>query len=317
MCSDKERSSAEGRLQELAELTPQTLVVIDEASMVDLSTAYELVRRFPRGTRLLLVGDEAQLPPVGFGLVYHRLVGDSTVTERLTTVHRQTVESGIPTVAAAIRDGQMPALPAYAGSGDGVSLLAASAIDLQDAVVAVWDELGGRDNSSLICTATKSGPAGISALNQLLQRRHAEQTGLATVKGFYSHWYCAGDPVVWLRNDYSRGLFNGLLGHVLRAHPDEGLTVQFEGYQETHEVSSEQLIDLALAYAITCHRAQGSQAPAVIVPLYASRVLDPSWLYTAVTRAERQVVLVGDPTVMASALTMPWAARRRCVGMVW
>jgi exodeoxyribonuclease V alpha subunit len=189
---------------------------------------------------------------------------------------------------------------------------------LQAAVVQAWDELGGREAGTLICTATKAGAAGINDLNKLLQRRHAERSGLCTIKGYFSHWYCAGDPVVWLRNDYSRGLFNGLLGRVMSVDPESrGLVVQFDGYEESHEVSTEQLIDLALAYAITCHRAQGSQAPSVIVPLYSSRILDPSWLYTAVTRAERQVVLVGDPAVMEAALAQPWAARRRCVGLNW
>ena len=138
------------------------------------------------------------------------------------------------------------------------------------------------------------------------------------MRGYFSHWYCPGDPVVWLRNDYRLGLYNGLLGCVTSVDPERGgLVAHFDGCDEPHEIGAEQLIDLALAYAITCHRAQGSQAPAVIVPLYSTRVLDPSWLYTAVTRAERQVVLVGDRGAMEEALAHPWAARRRCVGSQW
>jgi exodeoxyribonuclease V alpha subunit len=120
-----------------------------------------------------------------------------------------------------------------------------------------------------------------------------------------------------LKNDYTRGLFNGLLGVVQSADPEQGLEVQFEGFSEVHEIAPEQLVDLALAYAITCHRAQGSQAPAIIVPIYESKVLDPSWLYTAITRAERQVVLVGDLAVLREAVTMPWTAKRREIGLRW
>lgn len=77
------------------------------------------------------------------------------------------------------------------------------------------------------------------------------------------------------------------------------------------------LIDLALAYAVTCHKAQGSQAARVIVPLYETRLLEPSWLYTAITRGERQVVLVGDPDVAAKTLGLPFAASMREVGFCW
>jgi exodeoxyribonuclease V alpha subunit len=77
------------------------------------------------------------------------------------------------------------------------------------------------------------------------------------------------------------------------------------------------LIDLALAYAVTCHKCQGSQAARVIVPVYRSMVLDPSWLYTAVTRAERQVVVVGERSALATALERPWASDRRRVGFDW
>ena len=305
------------RLEQLSDISARTLVVIDEASMLDLSTAFELIRHFPIGARLLLVGDEAQLPPVGFGLVFHRLVSDSSLTIRLNHVHRQTTKSGIPGVSASIRDGTVPTLPDYAGKGDGVSLLAATPETLQASVVRVWENLGGRISGTLICTATKSGVAGTNALNALLQRRHSERDELATVRGFYGHWYSPGDPVIWLKNDYTRGLFNGLLGVVQSADPEQGLEVQFEGFSEVHEIAPEQLVDLALAYAITCHRAQGSQAPAIIVPIYESKVLDPSWLYTAITRAERQVVLVGDLAVLREAVTMPWTAKRREIGLRW
>lgn len=317
--SATEEARAKRRLQELADITSATLVVIDEASMVDLPSAYELVTRMPQGARLLLVGDEAQLPPVGFGLIYHRLVEDGQITARLVKVHRQSSESGIPAVSAAIRKRVLPFLPPYAGRGAGVSHLACGDDALQDNVEKVWEDLDGETGGVLICTATHGGAAGITELNKRLQRRRATLTNVQdALKGVLGHWYCVGDPVVWLRNDYSRGLFNGLLGGVVEIDSEErALEVRFEGYDDPHRIESDQLIDMSLAYAITCHKAQGSQAPVVIVPLYSTRVMDVSWIYTAITRAEKQVVLVGRSEVLAQALERHSAAARRNVGLRW
>lgn len=306
------------RLADLAAFTPETMLIVDEASMVDLPSFHELLRRLPTGARLLLVGDDAQLPPVGFGLVYHKLVDDAAITARLTVVHRQSEASGIPTVAAAIRRGKVPELPDYVGRGEGVYWCNAPPESIVTAIQQVWDDLGGRQSGNLIVTATRSGVAGVRNLNSTLQRRRAEVTELAVIKGVWSYWYSPGDPVVWLRNDYARGLFNGMLGAVTRVDPESrSLSVAFEGEDEVREFSEMDFVDLALAYAISAHRAQGSQAPAVIIPLYRSRVLDPSWLYTAVTRAERQVVLVGERSILGEAVNRTWSAHRRVVGFQW
>jgi exodeoxyribonuclease V alpha subunit len=101
-------------------------VIIDESSMVDLPSLYGLLRRMPQGARLLLVGDERQLPPVGFGLLFHRFVDDSAVTSTLTTMHRQAATTFIPQIAAQIRRREIPRLTAYAGPHAGVVLANAS-----------------------------------------------------------------------------------------------------------------------------------------------------------------------------------------------
>lgn len=305
-------------LQQLAKITPESLVVVDEASMLDLPAAYALARRMPEGARLLLAGDEAQLPPVGFGLIYHPLAKDASITSRLTVIYRQSEVSGIPRVAGAIRDGQMPSMLFYAGAADGVSFLECEEEELAERVLAVWTELGGLKANNLIITATRPGEAGVAKLNRHLHDAHSQSSGMVAVKGHLGQWYCPGDPVVCLKNDYSRALVNGLMGRVRRVNPEDGsILVQFEDCEDAHEITVEQLIDLGLAYAITCHKAQGSQAPAVIVPLYRSVVLDPSWLYTAVTRAERQVVLIGSREILREALGRPWTSARRKVGFRW
>ena len=146
-------------------------------------------------------------------------------------------------------------------------------------------------------------------LNNLCQKAYADGAeGL--VRGYRGQSFAVGNPVLHLRNDYRVGLCNGSLGYIVKA--DEGaqcLVADIDG--RLHEFSGERLDDLDLAYAVTCHKAQGSQCEKVVVPIYQSRLLDPSWIYTAITRAERQVVLVGDLTVFQNALREVPAWRRR------
>lgn len=306
------------QLEKLMAIDSKTLVVVDEASMLDLVSTVQLLRLMPDGARLLLVGDEGQLPPVNFGLIFHRLVQDDAITARLVTVHRQTEESGIPTVATAIRQRTMPTFSAYRGFGAGVSLVECADEVLQSAVLQIWAEVSRQDDEPpLILSPTKDdNDAGVHALNKALHE--ARKGDKDELKGYFGQWFCVGDPVVFLRNDYEKGLFNGLLGKVVRIDLDaELVTVQFDGYEEPHVLMKEQLIDLQLGYALTGHKAQGDQAPVVIIPLYRSRVVEPSWLYTAVTRAQRLVVLVGGSEVIENALSQPRAADRRMVGFEW
>lgn len=314
-----QRQAAAAKLEKLAQITSSSLVLVDEASMLDLTSANALLKFMPTGARLVLVGDEAQLPPVGFGLIYHRLVEDDAITARLAVIHRQTDATGIPMVAASIRNGAIPELASYAGPGDGVSFIEHAGKNLQHKIKEVWEQVSGVDGlAPLIVTATNKGDAGVHALNALLHRAWHESRTLEEMKGHFGQWFTAGEPVTFLKNDYPKGLFNGLLGHVIRIDPDQGtLLAKFEDYDEPHILGDEDLLDLQLAYAITCHRAQGSQAPAIIVPVYATRMLDPSWLYTAVTRAERQVVLIGSREVLMEALLRTRAADRRMVGFKW
>lgn len=314
---DSDRERARKRLVQLAELTPSTMLVVDESSMVDLASLYRLVRYLPPGARLLLVGDEAQLPPVSFGLVFHRLVLDETITARLTVVHRQSEAGGIPEVARFIRRRLAPTLPDYLGPAEGVSIRRCEPASVASEVLAVWEGLGGLGAGTLIVSATWDGDAGVHSLNERLQLRNADR-GQDVIKGHLGQWFSAGDPVMFLRNDYKRSLFNRMMGLVVDVDSEaRALSVRFEGMSDPIEIGADDLIDLALAYAITVHSSQGSQAPAIIIPLYPNRLMDPSLIYTAVTRAERQVVFVGAGEVIEDALARDPASSRRLVGFSW
>lgn len=312
------RAAALRKRAALARINPATLILVDEASMVDVATMYGIVRRMPDGARLLLVGDAVQLPPVGFGLVFHRLVTDDAVTSRLSHVHRQAAATGIPAAAAAVRERRTPEFVEYAGVGDGVSFVEVDGDALDAEVRRVAVELGILEGGAIVVTATNDGAAGVHALNESLHERHVESMGAFPMRALLGRFFSVGSPVIFGRNDYRLGLFNGMLGRVVRTFPDDmAVSVHFEEEAEPRLLAAEHLVDLDLAYAVTCHKCQGSSAPRVVVPVYPSRVVDPSWLYTAMTRGERQVVFVGDPEHFADVLTKKFSADLRRVGLQW
>lgn len=171
----RERDDALSRLASLSEITDRTLVVVVEASMVDLPTMHAIVRSMVPGSRLLLVGDEAQLPPIGFGLVFHRLVSDPKVTLRLAQIRRQAAPTGIPAAAAAIRIGAIPDFREFNGPAAGVSFVGAKPAELAKVLDDVVERLDALDDM-LVVTATIKGPAGVERVNE---RRHARLTAEA------------------------------------------------------------------------------------------------------------------------------------------
>jgi exodeoxyribonuclease V alpha subunit len=316
-CDAAERGKLETRLRDLALLTPDTLVVLDEASMIDVPSLYGLIRRLPAGARLLMVGDEKQLPPVGFGLVFHRVVHDPVVTATLTTVHRQSSGTSIPAVARALRRREMPDLPPVKDvAAAGVTISVASGREaIADRVVMLRTAFSGNADV-MVVTPVNNGPCGVAGLNRRLHDEYLRTRNLQELRGPVGDLFSPGEPVLHLTNNYQRGLFNGSLGTVRRIdRAERSLIAVFDG--EEHIFAAEDLIDLALGYALTCHRAQGSEADHVIVAMPQSRLLDPSWVYTAVTRARRSVVIVGQADTLREALKKPFADEHRLVGLRW
>jgi exodeoxyribonuclease V alpha subunit len=314
--SESEAAKIQAKLKTLSLITDKTLVVIDEASMVDLPTVHSVTKRLVAGSRLLLVGDEAQLPPIGFGLVFHKLVKDPSITLRLTQVHRQAAATGIPTAAAAIRSGGIPAFSEFAGPASGISFIDADLAGIAPALDGVIAQLG-EPRDVLVVTATIADAAGVESINERFHRRYVT-AGHAELTGFFGRRFSVGEPVIFGRNDYRAGLFNGLLGRVTAIDlAEHTVEVLFDGDTEPKTLGDEHLVDLDLAYAVTCHKCQGSSARRVVVPIYPSRVLDRSWLYTAITRAEQQVVLVGDRSVFGAVVAKPPAAELRTTGLLW
>ena len=286
------------------DLSGLPLIIVDEASMVDLGSLYRIMLVAPEGCRFLLVGDDGQLPPVGFGLTFHALLEvDAIPRTVLTEVMRQAAETGIPAVAQAVREGILPDLPTYDPDADvGVAIAACDTRDVVGTAVSIRRCLPTAQIVGSIKGAGDPTDGGTAAINAALHDAWAAARRLDP-----STWL-RGEPVIWTVNDYDLNLWNGSLGKVVDM-TDEGLSVRFD---EGYRILPVDLLDhLEPAWAITTHKAQGSQFETVVVPVTQSRILDRTLLYTALTRGTRRVVLVGDPTVTRDALRRPPHASRR------
>lgn len=283
-----------------------TVVVIDEASMLDLPLLYRILTSLQRSARtdavpcrIVLLGDPFQLPPIGFGLTFHLLARSTAIPRvELTTVHRQAEATGIPAVADNVRRGVVPDLPRFNGLRDGVSFVDTDASGILAATLRVVVALGGFDELRILA-AIKDGPAGVRQLNETFH----DLRSAGKFRLIASAPFVVGDPVIHLVNDYDeRNLRNGSLGVVVDGGHRDGLTVDFsnEGCHTFAPAEVEQR--LSLAYAITLHKAQGSQFPRAVIPITKSRLLDRTWLYTAITRAERQAVVIGQRSLFEAAV---------------
>ncbi len=291
----------------LIDLDCEPTIVIDEASMLDLPTMYRLLRCLEPGCKLLLLGDHGQLPPIGFGVVFHALVEYETIPQvELTEIHRHGADTGIPEISKAIRAGTVPELWEYFGKGLGVSFIDCHKAMIQDTVLDIVHELGGVGSAQAI-SPLKSGDVGTISINNLFQ-------GLLPVVRERFYEFSVGEPVIWLVNNYTLGLMNGSMG-IVKNIEENGIMVAWD---EGDILIEEGMIDnMALAYAITVHKGQGSQWERVVIPVFESRLLDRTLLYTAITRAQYQVVLVGDRRAFERAIIDPPSAASRETGIRW
>lgn len=313
------------------ELGDEPVIVIDEASMLDVLTFFRLANKLPAASHLVLVGDPYQLPPIGAGLVLHVLCKLSNVPSvELTEVRRQSQDSLIPSAAKAVRDGEWPKFSSEEGAE--VVFLPCEDRDIISTVMRLYDT---DPNSTQILGATRACLfAGVQTINKACHASYANQakpllaanseTGVIEATGF-----CEGDLLLYTKNDWARNLQNGCLGTLTKVYEepqmvnigDEELPVLRSALGEAiiegafHHILESDIDHLDHAYAITVHKAQGSQFPRVIVPIRKSRVLDRTFIYTAITRAQKQVILVGDVQAAQTAVELPPKAFSRQVGL--
>ncbi|MFG2000733.1 AAA family ATPase [Spirillospora sp. NPDC048911] len=291
------------------------LIVVDESSMVDLILANKLVKAIPRGAHLLLVGDVDQLPSVGAGEVLADLLNSEIVPRvRLTRIFRQAQESGIVVNAHSVNRGQHPRgfKDFFLFPSDDAEETAELTVDVVANRIPRKFGLDPRRDVQVL-TPMHRGPAGAGSLNGLLQEALAPGEG--PEKRFGGRVFRIGDKVTQLRNNYDKGeagVFNGTVGVVTALSVEEHTLTVRTDEDEDIEYGFDELDELTHAYAITIHRSQGSEYPAVVIPLTtgAWMMLRRNLLYTGITRAKRLVVLVGSRRALAAAVRTAGAGRR-------
>ncbi|MFI5826385.1 ATP-dependent RecD-like DNA helicase [Streptomyces sp. NPDC051578] len=296
------------------------LVVVDEASMLDLLLANKLVKAVAPGAHLLLVGDVDQLPSVGAGEVLRDLLAEDgpVPAVRLTRIFRQAQQSGVVTNAHRINTGVPPitdGLPDFfLFPEEDTEEAGRLTVDVAARRIPARFGLDPRRDIQVLAPMHR-GPAGAGNLNGLLQQAVTPARPGLPEKRFGGRVFRVGDKVTQIRNNYEKGangVFNGTVGVVTGLDLDEQrLTVRTEEDEEVAYEFSE-LDELAHAYAVTIHRSQGSEYPAVVIPVTtgAWMMLQRNLLYTAVTRAKKLVVLVGSRRALGQAVRTVSAGRR-------
>jgi exodeoxyribonuclease V alpha subunit len=296
------------------EVVSQQVVVVDEVSMVDVPLMAELLRRIDFAkTRLILVGDHNQLPPVGPGnvlrdIIQHRLVP----TVILDEVVRQAGElktncmailSGV-IAPTAVRDPAWTVVDVFQD-------VQPIQVYLRDLVLQKIPERLHLDpvQDVQIITPTHLGALGTKAINQMMQR---------LLHGEVERKFAVGDKVIQTVNDYDLGVMNGTIGHVVAIESKpSGYWIDFDGAGEKHVVDT-QVQNVHLAYALTAHKAQGSEFPCAVVLCHRSHFFaDRNWLYTAVTRAAKYCILLGDRWGLRNAVKKNNTIRRRTFLSRW
>ncbi len=290
------------------------VIVVDETSMVDTYLMYHLLRAVPPLARLILVGDAHQLPAVGPGNILKDLMDSGVITvARLTEIYRQAKESLIVVNAHRINQGEFPVLPQQFGR-DFVFLEEDDPENLKRRLLSlVKEEIPRRFGFDplrdlQVITPMHRGPVGVQTLNLELQQ-HLNPHGARWSWG--GRVYRRQDKVMQLRNNYLKEVFNGDIGQVCGFLEATGqLQVDFDGRVITYDPAERE--EISLAYAVTVHKAQGSEFPGVLLVLTTHHymLLQRNLLYTAVTRGRRLVVVLGSKRALGMAIKNDRPVRR-------
>ncbi|MEV4800055.1 ATP-dependent RecD-like DNA helicase [Nonomuraea sp. NPDC049421] len=295
------------------------LIVVDEASMLDLLLANKLVKAVAPGAHLLFVGDVDQLPSVGAGEVLKDLLAAPDIPRvRLTQIFRQAQESGVVVNAHRVNTGRHPVLEGmkdfFLFPCEEPEEIAALTVDVVARRIPRRFRLDPRRDVQVLAPMHR-GAAGAGALNTALQEALTPARDGMPERRYGGRVFRVGDKVTQLRNNYDKGaagVFNGTVGIVTDIRPDEHKLTVLTDEDEPVDYAFDELDELAHAYAVSIHRSQGSEYPAVVVPLATSAwmMLQRNLLYTAITRAKKLVVIVGSRRALAQAVRTKGAGRR-------
>lgn len=293
------------------------IVVVDEASMIDVVLMNQLLKAIPDSTALLLVGDVDQLPSVGPGAVLSDVISsDILPVVRLTEIFRQAATSKIIINAHRINDGKMPLRDQKQEElSDFYFVPAETPEEISDKLLqVVCERIPARFQLDAVkdiqvLTPMNRGGLGTRSMNIELQKRLNTSGGPQITK--FGWTYGAGDKVLQTVNNYDKEVFNGDIGTISSIDLEESeLIIEFDGREVKYDVN--ELDEISLAYAASIHKSQGSEYPAVVIPLATQHfmMLERNLLYTGVTRGKRLVVIIGQPKALAMAVKNKRSARR-------
>ena len=277
------------------------LLVVDETSMVDVLLMYALLRALPRNAGLTMVGDVDQLPSVGPGNVLRDLIESGLIpVVRLTEVFRQASTSKIVTNAHLVRQGKMPELRTAETSTDFYFIERNTPEDITATLTRLVQDRMPKGHKfdairdvQVLCPMNR-GSIGVRELNIALQERlNPVRSGEPAAERF--GWrFQARDKVIQTENDYSKEVFNGDIGTVEKIDPvEQEVLIRFDDRLVTYDFG--ELDEVSLAYAVTIHKSQGSEFPAVVIPVAMQHymLLQRNLIYTGMTRAKKLLVLIG------------------------
>ncbi len=298
------------------------LFVIDECSMIDAPLMAQFLAALPQGAHLLLVGDADQLPSVGPGMVLGDLIGSGGVPcVRLTEIFRQAADSRIILSAHEMNAGRVPDLKPHRDS----DFFFLEHTDPQEILNTIVDLVKTRLPARYrfdpaadiqVLTPMNGNTLGTRNLNQALQNALNPPNETKYELDRFGSTFRLGDKVIQTHNNYDKEVFNGDIGFITQIDTDPlKVRVRFEGNREVIYEPGD-LDELQLAYALTIHKSQGSEFPCVVIPVSTQHyvLLERSLIYTAVTRARKLVILVGDPKAMALAVRKQ-ETRKRHTGL--
>ena len=316
----KATGSEEKFLMNSANRLPYDLLIIDESSMIDICLAQSLLEAVSPCARIVFIGDENQLPPVGPGNFFADMIASGCIpVTRLSKIYRQDTASGIVINADRINAGEFPMCAGKFGlrTDDFFFFECGSAQEGSRMISGVIDELSGRFGFDpvkdiQILTPVNIGNSGTGKINAMLREKLNPKTySFQSDYAIGERTFRPGDKVMQTSNNYSLMVYNGDIGYISSIEHDI-ISVYFPDYARTVAYSRNQARDLTLAYAITIHKAQGSETEAAVVVLDRSNSANAvrKQLYTAVTRARKAVVLIGEREAIRCALANKKAVRR-------
>ena len=281
------------------------VLIVDEASMIDLILMNSLLKAVPDAMRVILVGDINQLPSVGAGNVLRDIIDSKQFkVVQLTRIFRQAQNSRIIMNAHAINNGSLPDLR----NTKGTDFFWIEDINPEHAAQQIVELVKSRlpkfcnctSDAIQVLTPMQRGAVGAATLNQLLQEAvHPGGEGLRRSGILFR----VNDKVMQIRNNYDKEVFNGDIGRICAVNmEDRELTVQFDDRKIVYDVT--ELDELTLAYATTIHKAQGSEYPVVVMPVLMTHyvMLQRNLIYTGITRAKKLLVLIGDKKALSYAI---------------